>query len=91
MQDDIRCLESKGIKTPASILFRQNFSWGFLQNIWQKFVKIILVDTQEIQVRQKVDRHGNQYWFVYDPVTGRSFASGSEADVSMWIEQTYRY
>jgi hypothetical protein len=26
----------------------------------------------------------------YDPITGQSLSSGSEADISMWIEQSYR-
>ncbi len=90
MQDDITCLESKGRETPNSRLFGHNYVWKILDNIWQKFVKIIRADPQEIEVRQKIDGYGNQYWYAYDPVTGKSFASGSEADISMWVEQLYR-
>lgn len=80
MQDDISCLQSKGRETPNSQVFRHNYCWENLHNFWQKFVKIILVNSQEVQVRQNIDRYGNQYWHAYDPVTGKSFASGSEAE-----------
>ncbi|MEA5569105.1 MULTISPECIES: hypothetical protein [unclassified Anabaena] len=91
MQDDIGCLQSKDIETPTSIIFRHNFCWGFLHKIWQKVVKILLTESNEIQVNQKVDRHGNKYWQAYDPVTRMSFTSGSEVDIRMWIEQIYKY
>ncbi|MEH2179081.1 hypothetical protein [Nostoc sp.] len=58
--------------------------------IWANFVKKLLAP-HELQVWRKVDRHGNIYWQAYDPVTGKSFSSGSETDMSMWIEQLYRY
>jgi hypothetical protein len=90
MQDDIACLQSQGRESLNNIIFRHNYGRKILHNIWQKFLKIIILDPQEIQVQQKVDRYGNKYWYVYDPVTGKSFASGSEADISMWIEQVYR-
>ncbi|WP_414519790.1 hypothetical protein [Nostoc sp. PCC 9305] len=65
--------------------------WKSLHIIWESFVKKLLVDPNELQVWQKVDRHGNIYWQAYDPATGKSFSSGSETDVFMWIEQLYRY
>ncbi|WP_339378142.1 hypothetical protein [Calothrix sp. NIES-2100] len=61
-----------------------------LHGLWDNTVKTLLADPQELQVIQKVDRHGNIYWQAYDPVTGKSYASGSEVDVTMWIEQLYR-
>ena len=90
MHNDLNCLQSKGRETPNSRLFGHNYRWVILDNFWQKLVKIILVNSQEVEVRQKIDRYGNQYWYAYDPVTGKSFASGSEADISMWLEQLHR-
>ncbi|MCF4967836.1 hypothetical protein [Nostoc sp. CMAA1605] len=91
MQDNIKCLQSKGRETPNKIGFKHNFGREFIQTIWQKLLKILLSDANEIQVNQKVDRQGNKYWQAYDQITGHSFASGSEVDVRMWIEQIYRY
>ncbi len=90
MQNDICCLQPKDRETKSDVRLRHNIFPGILQNIWQKLLKIVLANPQEIQVKQKLDRYGNQYWYVYDPVTGKSFASGSDADISMWIEQIYR-
>lgn len=103
MKEDICCLQSKDIKTPANQLFKHNFQSSdtcgsprkdfsqFLVHLWQELVRKILVNSQELQVWQKVDRYGNKYWQAYDPRTGKSFTSGSETDISMWIEQLYRY
>ncbi|BAZ67874.1 hypothetical protein NIES4106_26310 [Fischerella sp. NIES-4106] len=60
-----------------------------LRNIWQEIINY-LVASQELQVKQKIDRHGNHYWQAYDPTTGKSFMSGSESDMLAWIEQLYR-
>ncbi|MFN6464977.1 MAG: hypothetical protein RMZ41_024595 [Nostoc sp. DedVER02] len=69
-----------------------NFNfWKSLDSIWENFVKILLADPQELKVWQKVDRYGNIYWQAYDPATRKTFSSGSQADVCMWIEQLYRY
>ncbi|MEH1826943.1 MAG: hypothetical protein V7L22_16530 [Nostoc sp.] len=69
-----------------------NFNfWKSLNIIWENFVKKLLSNPNELQVWQKVDRQGNIYWQAYDPVTGKSFSSGSQTDVCMWIEQLYRY
>lgn len=97
MRDDISCLEPENIEANSSLLLKSKFSdttlanlREFINGIWQGFLKRLLADPQELQVYQKVDRHGNKFWQAYDPMTGKSFSSGSEADVSMWIEQLYQ-
>ncbi len=94
MNNDIRCLSTEDIEINCSPSFQKkiysNF-WKPLYMIWENFVKQLLVDPNELQVWQKVDRYGNIYWQAYDPATGKSFSSGSETDVCMWIEQLYRY
>ncbi|MFN6558345.1 MAG: hypothetical protein RMY28_000860 [Nostoc sp. ChiSLP01] len=94
MNNHTKCLEAEKINITSSSSFskKANFNfWKSLHNIWENFVHQLLADPNELQVTQKVDRYGNIYWQAYDPVTGKSFASGSETDVSMWIEQLYRY
>ncbi|MEH2079935.1 MAG: hypothetical protein V7K89_07935 [Nostoc sp.] len=94
MNNDIRCLSTEDIEINCSPSFQKKFNlnfWKSLYMIWENFIKNILADPHELQVWQKVDRHGNIYWQAYDPVTGKSFSSGSETDVSMWIEQLYRH
>ncbi|MBN3960277.1 MAG: hypothetical protein HWQ39_15885 [Nostoc sp. NMS8] len=65
--------------------------WKSLNIIWENFVKRLLADPNELQVWQKVDRQDNIYWQAYEPVTTKSFSSGSQTDIYMWIEQLYRY
>ncbi|QSJ19287.1 hypothetical protein JYQ62_11535 [Nostoc sp. UHCC 0702] len=96
MSNDIRCLETEEIDISCSLLNKRQIKFSprslfgeFLYNTWQKINKTFLADRNELQVWQKVDRHGNIYWNAYDPATGKSFSSGSQADIYMWIEQLY--
>ncbi|MCC5598831.1 hypothetical protein [Nostoc favosum] len=94
MNNDIKCLPTEDTRINCSPLFKEKINsnfWKSLHSIWENLVKKLLADPNELQVRQKVDRYGNIYWQAYDPATGKSFSSGSEADVCMWIEQLYRY
>ena len=88
MKDNRMCRKSKDTEAPISFS-TFSFSWKFLHGVWQKLV-IILDNHQDLQVWHRVDRHGHTYWKAYDPVTGKSFSSGSEADICVWIEQRYR-
>jgi hypothetical protein len=45
--------------------------------------------TSEPRIWQKCDRHGNIYFYVYDPMTGRASTLGSEREVRIWLEQRY--
>ncbi|MGB8697838.1 MAG: hypothetical protein WCD18_00330 [Thermosynechococcaceae cyanobacterium] len=56
-----------------------------VQQGWQE-----LTHPLELRVWHKMDRRGISYWSAYDPRTGRSFTSGSEADMRYWIEQRHR-
>ncbi|MCC5646965.1 hypothetical protein LC607_29420 [Nostoc sp. CHAB 5824] len=94
MNNDIRCIPTEDTRINCSPLFKKKFNssfWEYLHIIWGNFVKKVIADPNELQVLQKVDRYGNIYWQAYDPRTGKSFSSGSQADVCMWIEQLYRY
>lgn len=101
MKNHLRCLESKDIETNCNPIFNQKlpvrkyaYIQTILQDIWTKLQQALLVDPNELKVWKKVDRQGNNYWVAYDPKTEKSFASGSEADVCLWIEQiskSYNY
>ena len=43
----------------------------------------------EIEVFQKCDRQGNNYWLAFNPINRSYNYFGSEAEVRMWIEQSY--
>jgi hypothetical protein len=48
-----------------------------------------LTEAAELQVRQTVDRRGQVWWHVYDPITGVSIRTDSETNLKSWIEQRY--
>lgn len=48
-----------------------------------------LTHAAELEVRQEVDRRGQVWWYVYDPITGVSMRTDSETRVRSWIEQQY--
>ncbi|OUL21400.1 hypothetical protein BV378_26800 [Nostoc sp. RF31YmG] len=90
MRNEIRCLQPEEIEITSRTRNIFTSVYQALHGFWQKAIQTLLAP-DELQVIQKVDRHGNIYWQAYDPVTGKSFSSGSEVDVSMWIEQLYRH
>ncbi|BAY31561.1 hypothetical protein NIES2107_34220 [Nostoc carneum NIES-2107] len=92
MKNEIRSLQT------SKIIFNRKFRSDIFKSVVQAFsdfcknvIATLTADPNELQVVQKSDRQGNTYWRAYDPATGKSFSSGSEADVSMWIEQLYKY
>ncbi|MGJ5673197.1 MAG: hypothetical protein ACR9NN_06230 [Nostochopsis sp.] len=90
MKNNKICLQRNDKKLEVELGYKHlSFFQENLRKIWQKLINY-LVASQELQVRQKIDRHGNLYWQAYDPTTGKSFMSGSESDILAWIEQLYR-
>ena len=47
------------------------------------------IEPKEIKVLQKKDCQGNVYWLVFDPITKSYSYFYDEAEVRMWIEQSY--
>ncbi|BAY10958.1 hypothetical protein [Calothrix sp. NIES-2098] len=90
MRNEIGCLQPEEIKISSRTGNIFTSVCQALHSFWQNTMQTLLAP-DELQVIQKVDRYGNIYWQAYDPVTGKSFSSGSEVDVSMWIEQLYRH
>ncbi|WP_341525074.1 hypothetical protein WKK05_20935 [Nostoc sp. UHCC 0302] len=98
MRNESRYLQSEDIEINCDSLCSRKLNISkllslreSLHDIWEKLVKTLMADPNELQVWQKVDRYGNISWHAYDPVTRKSFSSGSEFDVCMWIEQLYRF
>ena len=50
-----------------------------------------LVTKPELTVKQKVNRSGNVFWYVYDPMTERTAYLTSEEEVRIWIEERFYY
>ncbi len=91
MKNNRVCLPSKDTELKLKFSYSSYYYLRkFLRDIWQNIVNALLTNHQQLQVKQKVDRQGNIYWQAYEPITGKSFTSGSEADIIAWIEQLYR-
>ncbi|MFQ4145060.1 hypothetical protein [Chlorogloeopsis sp. ULAP02] len=90
MRNNEMCIQTEDTKLQLKSSYdSKSVLWKIVGIFWQKIVKL-LQENQELQVYQKDDRNGNTYWQVYDPLTGKSFTSGSESDIRAWIEQLYR-
>lgn len=97
MENDQTGLKSEDTRTDVSPVLKRGlslsislFSLAFLSRIWQKTVNLLSASTEEPQVWQRVDCYGNTYWEAYDPISRKSFCSGSETDIRIWIEQLYK-
>ncbi len=63
-------------------------SW--LSRTWQKIVAALTAqDTQSFQVRKKTDRRGQTYWQVRNMAINETITFTSEAEVRIWIEESY--
>lgn len=66
-------------------LDRKNSIWTHLWNGLYKF----LTPRSEPQITQKVEPNGNEYYQVYDPVTGASRTFGSELETRVWLDRRF--
>lgn len=56
-------------------------------NVWHALV--ISESSNEPDIWQTLDRHGNVWWHAYDPMTGQTSYLSSEAEVLMWLDQRH--
>ena len=61
----------------------------FLLNRLLQFISTILNPGNEFKVWQRCDRFCQTGWHAYDPVTNRYVCRDSEADILIWLEQSY--
>lgn len=54
-----------------------------------KAIAHALAGISEPFIWQKIDRHGNTWWIIDDPLTGSRFHAVSDEEVRAWIEQHY--
>lgn len=47
--------------------------------------------TNEPDIWQTMDRHGNLWWHAYDPATGQTSYLSSEEEVLMWLDQRHSF
>lgn len=70
---------------PRTLRSRLGSVLGSLGQAWLKR----LSTPPELRVWQRRDRAGRIIWKAYDPRSGQSTSSASEAEMRLWIEQHY--
>jgi hypothetical protein len=61
-----------------------------LKNSFIDFVKDKIVPKTELQVKKLCDEAGNEWWYAYDPKSGKSVYVNSDAEMRLWIESQYQ-
>ncbi len=59
----------------------------WLENAWNHAITF-LAGGSEIRVWMKINASG-EVWYVYDPTTNRTHCFLSEAEVRVWLEETF--
>ena len=68
--------------------------------VWQKLWRLLNQPIKfepymrthlEPEIRQTLDRTGQAWWTVYDPLTGKTAYLASEADVQIWLQERLYY
>lgn len=78
---------------PKSALRRRRQDVGmarpsFWQNFWDVLYRI-LIPSSTLRVQQKRSADGNEYYNVYDPLTGTSKTFGSELETRIWLDRRF--
>jgi hypothetical protein len=82
---DLKLITSKELENCDRL---NHESW--LSKVWQKIVAALTEqNTQGFRVWNKTDRRGNTYWQVRDSATNQTITFNSEAEVRVWIEESY--
>lgn len=58
---------------------------NFLNRLWQSLFEV----NTDPKVEERVDRHGQRYWDVYDPITQQHNRFAEEESVYEWLEHRY--
>lgn len=64
---------------------RKNSIWTYILNGLYKF----LTPNSEPKITQKVEPNGNEYYQVYDPITGDSKTFSSELETRIWLDRRF--
>jgi hypothetical protein len=57
--------------------------------LWQTVIDFLHTPSGEPEVKQKIDRVGNIYWRVYDPVSDRTVRFNDKQEVMIWLDERH--
>lgn len=58
------------------------------QRFWD-WLYAVMMPTSAPKITQKRDRKGQEYYQVYDPISGRTQTFGSELETRIWLDQRF--
>jgi hypothetical protein len=74
MNNQTKCLKPETVEKHNTLKLNQKTEiknnlrfFRFLHQIWQDIISFISINPDEVQVHQKINRHGNIYWHAYHP------------------------
>lgn len=56
----------------------------------QNWLNSLLFGKTDLQVSQFVDSINDQWWYAFDPQTGKCVYADSEAELRLWIKNNYQ-
>lgn len=78
LEQELQQLEKTWIQSPTS---QAGFSPS---QLWQRWRKLFA-----LKVEQAVDASGQQWWYGYDPGTGKTIYGETQGDVLRWLEENH--
>jgi hypothetical protein len=63
---------------------------SLIGRMWQALVAKLSSSTDP-HIRLKYSPSGQEYWHVYDPMSGKAQTFTAEADVRVWLEERYSH
>lgn len=77
---------SRSLKLKSTVNRTRQTSLG--QRFWD-WIYNVLMPNSEPKITQKRDRSGQEYYQVYDPISGNSKTFGSEMETRIWLDRRF--
>lgn len=92
MKHSVNCLDTEKLEFNFSQAgqkqVKQSKLFSALKRIWFDLLAT-LTKGNELEIWQTSDRFGNTWWHAYNPANGRSTTLATEAEMRVWIEESY--
>ncbi|MCU0523463.1 MAG: hypothetical protein MUF72_01405 [Elainella sp. Prado103] len=78
--------------SPKTTASRQTTSEKVQPSLWQELWDLLyrlLMPSSTLKIRQKRGTNGQEYYHVYDPVTGTDKTFGSELETRIWLDRRF--
>ena len=70
------------------LIFPKTGLWNWMERVGKSLIQA-LEQRDELKIRQVIDRHGDTYWEVRDPIRKHTLWFYSEAEVRAWLDRRF--